>query len=88
MIIELRGILKIIYTEEKITDTMSKKEIVITVDHDQQYPQDIIVQALNKQIDQLDSFRMGDMVIAKVNLKGREHNGRYFNQFTLWTIQK
>jgi len=88
MNIELRGILKVIFAEEKINDNLSKKEIVITVDHDQQYPQDIVCQALNKKIDDLDGFKMGDMVSVNCNLRGKESNGKYYNQLLLWQIKK
>jgi len=89
MNVELKGILKVIFAEEKINDTLSKKEIVITVDGDTQYPQDIVCQAINKQIDLLDNtFKMGDSVTATCNLRGREKNGKYFNQLALWSIKK
>ncbi len=88
MTVELKGILKIIYKEEKVSDNLSKKEVVITVDHDTQYPQDILCSALNTQIDQLDHFKMGDFVIIKCSLKGREYNGKYYNQLNLFNVQK
>ena len=89
MNVELKGILKVIFAEEKISDALSKKEIVITVEHDTQYPQDIVCQALNKSIDLITAdFKMGDVVTASCNLKGREKNGKYFNQLVLWGLKK
>jgi hypothetical protein len=88
MNVDLKGTLKVIFTEEKISDKMSKKEVVITIDEDTQYPQDIIVQAINQKIDNLASFKMGDRVSIKANLRGRESKGRYYNQLTIWEISK
>ena len=88
MNIELRGILKVIYAEEKINDSLSKKEIVVTIDEDTQYPQDISCQALNKNIDYLEGFNMGDKVSVNCNLRGRESKGKYYNQLQIWAIKK
>lgn len=89
MNVELKGTLKVIFAEEKITDALSKKEIVITVDENTQYPQDICCQALNKKIDIITAdFKMGDKVTAKCNLNGREKNGKYYNQLVLWDLKK
>ena len=88
MNIELKGTLKIIYAEEKITDSLSVKEIVVTVDVDTQYPQDISCKAMNAKIDELESFKMGDSVVVNCNLRGRESKGKYYNQLLIWSIKK
>ena len=88
MNVELKGTLKIIYQEEKINDTLSKKEIVVTIDEETGYPQDIICQAINKKIDELEGFQMGDRVTVGCNLRGRESKGKYYNQLLIWTIKK
>ncbi len=88
MNVELKGTLKIIFTEEKISDSLSKKEIVVTVDEDTSYPQDVSCQALNKKIEELDGFKMGDRVSVMCSIRGREHNGKYYNQLLMWRINK
>jgi len=89
MNIELKGTLKVIKAEEKINDSFSKKEIVITIDENTQYPQDIIVQALNSGIDLCNTLKMGDRVSATIDLRGKcSQDGRYFNQLILWKIEK
>jgi hypothetical protein len=85
MLVELKGTLKVIMAEQKISDKLSKKEIVITIDEDTQYPQDVICQAVNKKIELLDdpAFAMGAQVVASCELRGRESKGKYYNNFQL-----
>lgn len=86
MIIELKGTLKVIFAEEQINESLKKKQIVITIDEDTQYPQDITLEAINNGIRQLDSFNMGQVVVATAYLKGRANKGKYYNQLTLKEI--
>lgn len=89
MNIELRGTLKTIFTEQKINDNLSKKEIVVTIDEDTKYPQDIICQAVNQKIDMLKDFQMGDKVAVKCDLRGKGNkDGRYFNNLSIWEINQ
>ena len=88
MIVELKGTLKIIYAEDKISDKMSKKEIVVTIGADTDYPQDIICEAINKKIELLDNYSMGEFVTVKCDLRGRESKGRYYNKFSIVDINK
>lgn len=82
----IKGTLKIIFQEQQVNDRLSKKEIVVTTDEDTKYPQDLIVQALNREIEKLDPFKMGQMVQVTADLRGRESNGRYYNQLVLRDI--
>jgi len=88
MLVEIKGTLKVIFTEEKISDKMSKKEIVVTIGADTEYPQDIICEAVNKKIDLLDGYSMGENVVVKCDLRGRESKGRYYNKFSIVDINK
>jgi single-strand DNA-binding protein len=88
MNIELKGTLKAIFAEEQITENFRKKKIVVAIDEDTQYPQEIIVDVLNDKISHLDNYKMGDSVIANANLRGKNNKGKYFNQLILWSIKK
>jgi len=94
MTIELIGTLKVIFAKEEVGDKLEKQNIVVTIDENTPYPQDIIVQAINKKrIETLtaSNVKIGDKVIVKCNLKGRENKskaGFYFNQLDLWSISK
>jgi hypothetical protein len=87
MNVDLKGTIKVIYAEKQVTETLKKRELVITIEEDTQYPQDIIVQAINNKVDLLNDFKEGFKVQAKCNLKGKATtDGKYFNQMTLWEI--
>ncbi len=87
MIVELKGTLKVVFAEKQINETLKKREIVITIDEDTQYPQDVIVQSINNKTDLLKDFKEGFKVQVKCNLKGSATaDGRYFNQLNLWEI--
>jgi len=88
MQVELRGIVKVVFAEQKINEKLDKKEIVITVDEKTEYPQDIIVEAINKQIKLLTDINAGDVVVAKCNLRGKSTNGKYYNKLNIWEINK
>jgi hypothetical protein len=88
MIIEIKGSVKVIFAEEQINDNFSKKDIVVTIEEDTQYAQDIIIQAANSKIDLLKEVQPGNKVIAKCNLRGyMSKDGKYFTQLTLWAIE-
>lgn len=87
MNIDLKGVIKVIFNEVQITDNLSKKEFVVTIDGDSKYPQDICIQAINTKIDLLKEYKTGDLVIVKCNLKGKESKSKYYNQISLWEIQ-
>lgn len=87
MNVELKGTIKVIYAENQVNETFKKRELVITTEEDTQYPQDIIVQAINNKVDLLNELKEGFKVQAKCNLKGKASaDGKYFNQLTLWEI--
>ena len=89
MQVELRGTVIVIHSEQKINENMSKKEIVITVDEKTEYPQEIIVEAINKQIKLLQDIQVGDSVVAKCNIRGKKSsNGKHYNKLNIWEINK
>ena len=88
MQVELKGVVKVIFAEQKINDKLDRKDIVITVDTDTQYPQDIICQAINKRIELVNSIKMGDTVVVKFNLRGKGTNGKFYNQLDVWDVIK
>ena len=88
MIIELKGSIKLIFAEQQVSDNFSKKDIVVTIEEDSEYAQDIIVQASNSKIGLLKEVQPGNKVIVKCNLRGyKSKDGKYFTQLTLWAIE-
>ena len=88
MIVQLNGTLKVIFAEQVISDKLTKKEIVVTVDETTQYPQDIICQTVNDRTKLLDGFQMGQKVSVKCDLRGKQSKERYYNNFLVLEISK
>lgn len=86
MTIEIKGTVKVLNATEQVTDKFAKKEVVLTIDHDSKYPQDISIQAINDKISLLDSINVGDIVTIVANLNGRESKGRYYNSLTIFKL--
>jgi hypothetical protein len=89
MYIDLKGTVKEILSQVQVTDNFSKQELVVAIDEDTQYPQEIIAQATNTKIDELKGLAVGDKVVVKCNLRGnKSKEGRHFNQLVIWKIEK
>lgn len=88
MNVELKGTVHAILAEEQISDNYKKKSIVVTIDEDSTYTQQIICHAGNTKIELLNGLIMGDKVKVQCNLKGKGSNGKYYNNLELWKIEK
>ena len=81
---EITGTIKVLGNSEKVSDKLTKAQVVITTN--EQYPQDIAVEFLNDKIDLLKNFKVGMVAVVGINLRGREHNGKYYNNVLGWRI--
>ena len=88
MTIEIKGTVKVLNDTEQVTDKFAKKEVVLTIDQDSKYPQDISIQAINDKISLLDSVNVGDSITIVANLNGRESKGRYYNSLTIFKLNQ
>lgn len=89
---KLQGTLKVLNDTQKITDTFSKREFVVT-ESSSNYPQDILFQATQDKCSMLDGLNQGDVVEVSFNLRGREWTSpqgeiKYFNSLDAWRIEK
>ena len=83
---EITGTIKILGNSEKVSDKLTKAQVVITTN--EQYPQDIAIEFLNDKIDLLKNFKVGMNVVVGINLRGREYNGKYYNNIVGWRISE
>lgn len=88
----IKGQLKTVNDTVKVTDSFSKREIVI-LDDSSQYPQTIMLQLAQDKCDIVDAFKLGDKVEVFFNLRGREWTNpqgevKVFNTLDAWKIQK
>jgi hypothetical protein len=80
---QIIGTIKVILPEVQVTEKFTKREFVITTEGN--YPQDIIMQASKTLA--LNQFTEGEKVEVSINIKGREHNGKYYTSIEAWGIK-
>jgi hypothetical protein len=85
MAYDITGKVKVIQEAQTFASGFTKRELVVTVE-DGKYPQDINIEFMKDQVALLDSVNEGDIVTVAFNLRGREYNGRYFNNLAGWKI--
>ena len=85
MSFEIEGILKVIMDTQTFGSGFTKREFVVTVGDDK-YPQDIKMEFVKDNTVLLDKFKTGQRVKIGFNLRGGEHNGRYYVNVQAWRI--
>lgn len=86
MAYDLTGKIKVIMDAQTFNSGFTKREMVVTVE-DGKFPQDINLEFLQDKISLLDSLSVGDDVKVFFDIRGREWNGRYFNNLVGWKIE-
>lgn len=88
---EQKGTIKKIFPAVQVTEKFCKREFVLTINEDTQYPQDILFQLTQSKCTLIDPFVKGDTITVGINLRGREWTdprGKvvYFNTLEVWKI--
>ena len=83
---ELSGKVKLIFDAKTFGSGFTVREFVVTVE-DGKYPQDICLQFVQDKVSLLDTIQPGQEVSVSFDIRGREHNGRYFNNLQAWKIE-
>jgi len=83
---ELRGTIKVILDAVKVNDKLTKQQMVLTIDEDTKYPQNIAIEFLNEKLDLVKKQSIGNKVAVAVNLRGNEYNGKYYNNIVGWRV--
>lgn len=86
MAYELTGKVKLIQDPQTFNSGFTKREMVVTVEEGK-YPQDINLEFVQDKAALLDSVQPGQQVTVFFDIRGREYNGRYFNNLVGWKIQ-
>jgi hypothetical protein len=81
---ELIGKLKVIGEEQTFPSGFSKRAFVITTE--EQYPNDIQFELLKDKGSLINSFKNGDRVKISFDIRGKEYNGKYYNNLVAWRI--
>ena len=85
---ELAGVVKLVQEVETFKEgSFTKRGVVITVE-DGKFPQDILLEFVQDKVSLLEDVKVGDDVQVTFDIRGREYNGRYFNNLQAWRLQK
>lgn len=82
---EMTGTVKLIMEPQTFQSGFSKREFVLSVE-DGKFPQDIAFECVKDRMSLLDSIAVGSTVTVSFDIRGREYNGRYFNNLNAWKI--
>ena len=85
MAYELSGKIKLIQEPKTFDSGFTKREMVVTVE-DGKYPQDINLEFVQDKASLLESLQPGQEVTVSFDIRGREYNGRYFNNLQGWKV--
>lgn len=91
---ELKGIVKRIGQTEQVSDSFRKRELVLEIDTETQYPQLIQIEAAQDKCEDqnLNEIRVGDNVTVSFNFRGRSWNDPkknkdvIFNTLQFWKL--
>jgi hypothetical protein len=85
MAYELKGKVKVVQDAQTFGSGFTKRELVVTVE-DGKYPQDISLEFVQDNVSKLDGINVGDEVEITFDIRGREYNGKYFNNLQAWKM--
>lgn len=86
MAFDLTGKVKLIQEPQTFASGFTKRELIVTVE-DGKYPQEISLECLQDKVSLLDGLNVGQEVKVSFDIRGREYNGRYFNNLVAWKIE-
>ncbi|MFT4518725.1 MAG: single-strand DNA-binding protein [Halioglobus sp.] len=85
MAYDLTGKIKLIQEAKTFDSGFTKREMVVIVE-DGKYPQEINIEFVQDKTSLLDNLQTGQQVTVTFDIRGREYNGRYFNNLQGWKI--
>lgn len=82
----VEGKVKLIQDVQTFASGFQKREFVVTVE-DGQYPQEINFECLGDKSELCAALTPDQQVTVHFDIRGREYNGRYFNNLVAWRIE-
>ena len=85
MAYDLTGKIKLIQEARTFDSGFTKREMVVIVE-DGKFPQEISLEFVQDKVALLDNLAVGQEVTVSFDIRGREYNGRYFNNLQGWKV--
>lgn len=83
---EASGTIKLINDTQTFPSGFSKREFVITTEHDK-YPQELKFEVVKDRCSLLDGFEVGQKVQLNFDIRGNEYKDRYYVNLACWKIE-
>ncbi|MFY7818229.1 MAG: DUF3127 domain-containing protein [Akkermansiaceae bacterium] len=83
---ETKGNIKWIGETQSFPSGFSKREFVVTTQHDK-YPQDLKFEVVKDKCSLLDTYDVGSAVTVSFDIRGNEYNGKYYVNLSCWKLQ-
>ncbi len=83
---DMVGKIKVVMDEVTFQSGFNKREFVVTTEDDR-YPQDIKFETVKDKTAMLNDLQVGQRVKVTFDLRGNEHNGRYYTNLSAWRIE-
>jgi len=83
---EMTGTVKVVMDEVTFPSGFNKREFVVTTEEDR-YPQDIKFECVKDKTAMLSNVAVGQRVKVTFDLRGNEHNGRYYTNLSAWRLE-
>ena len=83
---KITGSLHLLGDTQTFNSGFTKREFVVKVD-DGKFDQFIKLELVKDRIKELDEAKVGDEITVHFNIRGREHDGRFFNNLVAWRIE-
>jgi len=90
--LEIEGRIHELFEVKQVTERFRKREFVIELTDNPQYPQFVLFQLTGNRCDALDDFEKGQEVRVEFSLRGREWKSpqgeiKYFNSLDVWKLE-
>ena len=74
--------------EEVGENALKKITIVLEENSDKEYKNSIAIDLFKDKIDLVKDVKQNEVIVAHLNIKAKEYNGRQFNNISAWRIDK
>ncbi|MEX2481895.1 MAG: DUF3127 domain-containing protein [Gammaproteobacteria bacterium] len=86
------GRLHAVFDTKQITERFSKREFVLEIAENANYPQYVAFELTGDRVGEIDAFKVGDTLEVEFSLRGREWTSRtgevkYFNSLDVRNVQ-
>ena len=85
MSLQITGKVKAVFDTQTFGSGFTKREFVITTA--EQYPQDVKFELVKDKTGAIDAYKVGQSVTVHFNVRGNEHQGKYYVSLQAWKLE-